>query len=374
MAMEQDERPDSSPPADKPRSGHRYRSTFWAIVLVGVGAVWLLSNFDIITADHLSMLAVLWPILLVGIGVDLLIGRRSPAIGGLVGVVTVGLIIIFMLLGPGLGWAGDTDLKTQTFSTPVGQATSATVALDLSSYSATVHALQSSASPERPLVTAKVTYQGSVDFKSTGDVEKAVTLGSTGGWRWWHWFDRSDATPWDIGLDPGLPLSLKVTTSSGSGLLDLSELRLADLQVAVSSGSTQVTLPPQAAQAYETELHVSSGDLEVQAPDGARVDMSASLSSGDLRVTLGAQSDVNVSFTGSSGGFTLELPAGQDFRVEVRHVSSGDVKLPSGLIQVVEGDDEEGTWKTQGYGAASHKVDVIIENLSSGDVTIRHEG
>jgi hypothetical protein len=44
------------------------------------------------------------------------------------------------------------------------------------------------------------------------------------------------------------------------------------------------------------------------------------------------------------------------------------------LIKVAEGDGDEGTWETQGYAAAAHKVDVIIEGMSSGNVTIRQEG
>jgi hypothetical protein len=104
--------------------------------------------------------------------------------------------------------------------------------------------------------------------------------------------------------------------------------------------------------------------------DGAQVDMSVDMSSGDVRVALGKESDTSVTFDGSSGEFTLELTTGQAFRIEVRDVSSGDVKLPAGLTQVTKGHDEEGTWETQGYAAASHKVIVIIENMSSGSVTV----
>ncbi len=286
--------------------------------------------------------------------------------------VTVGLIILFMFLGPSFGWTGDTDLKTETFSTPVGQATSARVTLDLSRYSATVHALDPSASPDRPLLVATATYTGSVDLQTTGDAEKTLVLESQGSW--WHWLDSTGDIPWDIGLDPGIPLTLTVKTSSGSGSLDLSSLQLAGLEVDASAGNTRVTLPASTGESYPVALEASSGKIEVQAADGARVDMSIDMSSGETRVTLGKDSDVSVRFNGSSGGFTLDLPAGQDFRVEVQDISSGNVKLPSGLIQVAKGDGDEGTWETQGYATAAHRVDVVIEDMSSGNVTIRNGG
>ena len=70
-----------------------------------------------------------------------------------------------------------------------------------------------------------------------------------------------------------------------------------------------------------------------------------------------------------------ELATGQAFRVEVKKVSSGDVKLPSGLVRVEEGDDDdEGIWETAGYADAPHQVLLIIEKLSSGSVDIDFGG
>ncbi len=368
--MEQGQEPESRPTGQEPSRGHRYRSFFWAIVLIGVGVVWLLFNLDVISPANLGMLSLVWPILVVGFGVDLLVGRRSLKLGALVGVVTVGLIIVFMLLGPAFGWVGDTDLKTQTFSTPVGQATGAQVTVSTSGYSAKVHALQSSFEPERPLMTASVSYRGSVEFESSGELEKTVSIKASGQRWWWHWLDVVDAEPWDIGLDPGLPLSLNVESASGSSNLDLSGLRLTDLGVNVSSGSVEVLLPALSAYRYKSALHLSSGEMKVRVPDRARIDMSIGMSSGDVRVALGQDSDVTLSFEGSSGEFTLDLAAGQAFQVEVREVSSGGVDLPSGLVQVTKGDGKEGTWETQGYAAASHKVRLIIEHVSSGSVNI----
>lgn len=369
--MQDEDRPDSIPTADKPRGRPRYRSAFWGVVLVGIGAILLLANFDIVSGKSLAVLALVWPILIVGIGFDLLFGRRSWALGGLVGVVTVGLIIVLMLLGPGFGWVGDTDLKVEKLSVPVGQATSASVALDSSRYGAKVYALEASSVSDRPLLDATVRYHGSLRFESSGDPEKSVSIAVKDRHWWWFWRDLDDAEPWSIGLDPSLPLNLSIQHSSGSSDLDLSGLRVSDVEVRVSSGSARVNLPALSGQKYPVRLKLSSGDLQAEAAAGAWTDMKVDISSGDARVTLGDDSDVNVTFNGSSGGFTLVLPAGQALRVEVREVSSGGVELPSGLVVVEKGDGEEGVWETQGYSAAAHKVLLTVEHMSSGKVRVR---
>ena len=159
-------------------------------------------------------------------------------------------------------------------------------------------------------------------------------------------------TPWDIGLDRGVPLNFVVRASSGSSTLDLTGLQTdAGWSVDASSGDSRVVLP--AADQSERlppglQLQSSSGRMEVQAPDKAGFTMSVEMSSGDTRVTLGMDSAADVRFRGSSGQFLLAVRPGQAFRVEVQHVSSGDVTLPDGLHPQVSGEGKEGVWQTSG--------------------------
>jgi hypothetical protein len=279
-----------------------------------------------------------------------------------------------MAVGPAAGWIHKAELHTDTFGEAVGVAATAQVSVGTSGYSANVHALPSSTTPERPLVSADVTYRGVVEFQSSGETEKTITIESKGEHWWWYLLDLGSVPPWDIGLDPVVPVNLSVDTSSGSDDLDLSGVQLTGLDLSMSSGDVKVALPAFLDRAYSAALQVSSGDMDIEVAGGARIDLSLDMSSGDVRVALGADSDVAVRFNGSSGEFTLDLAPGQAFRVEVQSVSSGDVKMPSGLVQVAQGDDEEGTWETQGYAEAPYKVLVIIEHMSSGDVNIDQGG
>ncbi|HMK15858.1 MAG TPA: DUF5668 domain-containing protein, partial [Methanomicrobiales archaeon] len=126
------ERAMEQPGASEPRRRYRYRSLFWPLVLIGAGVVWLLYSLDAISSANVAVLGLVWPVFVIGIGVDLLLGHRSPAAGAIVGVVTVGVVIVLMLVGPSLGWVGTAVLTTETFTTPVGEATQARIEIGLS--------------------------------------------------------------------------------------------------------------------------------------------------------------------------------------------------------------------------------------------------
>jgi len=367
------------PPAPQPgpqrRRRYRYRSLFWPLIVIGTGVVWLLYSLDVFSASNLAVLGLVWPVLVIGIGVDLLFGHRSPMAGAAVGVITLAVIIVLMAVGPGLGWVGDTELKTETFSTPVGTATEARVELGLSGYTAAIHALpEGSADPQ--LVTATITHRGTISFAAEGTTEKTVTLRSSNGWQWWQRIGDDTATPWDIGLAKGVRLELIVLASSGSNTVDLTGLLLSRVEIDASSGDSQVVLPagdPLSATMPDIDLQSSSGRMEVQAPAGSVFTMALDMSSGDARMTLGKDSTADIRFRGSSGQFVLTVANGQGLRVEVRKTSSGDVKLPDGLTRV-SGSGDEGVWQTPGYDSAAYGVNLIVESMSSGTVKVQVEG
>jgi hypothetical protein len=363
-------------PGRRPRRRYRYRSVFWPLVLIGAGVIWLLYAFGAFSSSNLAVVGLVWPVFVIGIGVDLLLGHRSIIAGAVVGVVTLGVVISLMAVGPGLGWVGGTELKTETFSTPVGEAAQAQVELGLSGYSTSVHALLEASGVERPLISAKVTHRGSVTFKAEGATEKNVQLRSDSGWQWWQRIGNDTETPWDIGLARGVPLNITVLASSGSSTIDLTGLRVRRLEVDASSGDSQVVLPSDdagSATLPQFDLQSSSGRMEVRAPDGSAFMMNVQMSSGDTQVKLGKDATADVRFRGSSGQFVLTVPAGQAVRVEVRQISSGDVKLP-GTLERVSGSGDEGVWETSGYQTAGNGVDLLIESMSSGTVRVEVEG
>jgi hypothetical protein len=359
-----------------PRRRYRYRSLFWPLVLIGAGVIWLLYNLGVLSASNLAVLGLVWPVFVIGIGVDLILGHRSPVAGLGVAAVTLAIVIVLMAVGPGLGWVGSTALKTETFSTPVGEATQAQIELGLSGYTTSIHALPQATGADRQLLSATLTHRGTIDFTVDGTTKKTVALSSASGWQWWQRIGNDTEHAWDIGLAPGVPLSIIVNASSGSNTMDLTGLQVQRLEVDASSGDSQVVLPvgdQSSATPPDIELQSSSGRMEVDAPERSALAMNIGMSSGDTRVSIGKDSAVDIRFRGSSGQFVLTLAAGQAFKVEVRQVSSGDVKLPDGLTRV-SGTGQEGVWQTPGYESASTRVNLVIESMSSGTVKVQTGG
>lgn len=355
------------------RRRYRYRSLFWPLVLIGAGVIWLLYSLGALSASNLAVVGLVWPVFVIGVGVDLLLGHRSMLAGAAIAVVTLAIVIVLMAIGPGLGWVGSTTLKTETFSTPVGQATQAQIELGLSGYTTTVHALPQAAGADRQLFSATVTHRGTVAFTAEGTTTKTVNLRPTEGWQWWQRIGSDTKNPWDIGLAPGVPLSLIVLASSGSSTIDLTGLQLQKLELDASSGDSQVVLPPAdqlSATRADVELQSSSGRMEVHAPAGSGFATNIGMSSGDTRLTIGKDSTADIRFRGSSGQFVLTVASGQALRVEVRQVSSGDVHLPDGLTRL-SGTGREGVWQTAGYESAANRVDLIVESMSSGTVKVQ---
>ena len=54
--------------------------SFWPFFLIGLGLIWLLREINVLSAEHISVLFRLWPLILIAIGVGLLVGHRSPNI------------------------------------------------------------------------------------------------------------------------------------------------------------------------------------------------------------------------------------------------------------------------------------------------------
>lgn len=370
---------------DKPlesRGEHRrYRSFFWPIVLIGVGVIWLLYNMGTVTEESFAVLVRLWPLLLVLIGLDVLFGRNSPAIGALIGLGAVVLIVFLMIVGPSQGWAGDgkvtifgqpidfgeVEVKTASVSEAIGNATSAEVTLDLSMWRTTIEALPSGSDN---LIEADVAYTGNLIFDVHGDRHKSITLDTDAVHVGVVMFD-TERHRWDIGLSPDVPLDLAIDVGSGSATVDLRGLNLKGLSFNGGSGSVELFLP-EAEDTYRVDLDMGSGGITVEIADGASVEIVVSSGSGPLTINAGDGADVELRVEdGGSGSLTVNTPGDAGVRVEVNDSGSGGVHVPSGFEQVEEGEDDEGIWESRNFDDAPNHVVIVIDDMGSGSVNVR---
>jgi hypothetical protein len=139
-------------------SVRHYRSFFWPLVLILIGVFALLVNSGVISSDRLSLLADLWPVILIVIGLELLSRRALPGQSGDVAAVLIVLLaaggaVAYVALAPNPG-------TTNTFDSTgaAGNLNQASLELDAGAANITVAANSALGSD---LYRAHITYSGS---------------------------------------------------------------------------------------------------------------------------------------------------------------------------------------------------------------------
>jgi hypothetical protein len=352
------------------KQGYQYRSLFWPILLIGVGVVWLLGNMGYIPTPSLRMLLRLWPLILIVIGLDIIFGRRSPVIGGLIGLGAVGLVIALLLLTPNLGLETGGELKTLTFSEPLGSATSARITLDLERYPTTVEALSAS----DMLIDAELDTLTDVRFSARGAGEKTISIEPIANTSFdIDWIDLVGADArWEIGLSPEVPIDLSVDVGSGSATIDLMYLEIKELGIDGGSGSTELILPESSSQ-YTASIDGGSGSFDIEFESGAEALAMMSVGSGSFDVVIGSSADVEARIDGGSGSITIDVPGDVGVRVVIRARGSGSVSVPSSywlVDDMGDNDRDTGIWETEGFSSAPHRVEITFDP-GSGSFTLR---
>lgn len=386
-------------------SEHRgYRSLFWPVLFIGAGAIWLLTNLNIIPGVSLGLLLRLWPLLLIIIGLDILFGRSSPVVGVLIGLGAIALIIALVFVAPSQGWDTEwrwwqpgrwfsdletLDVQTERFSSAIDDATSADVTLDLSLWETTVDALPTGS---ENLIEADIAYVGEPVFDVRGDENRSITVGVRDVRIGPNISFETDEDSWDISLSPDVPIDLTVNASLGRNTLDLRDLQLSALRVDGSLGETELLLP-ETSEPYEVDLTVSAGGVSVDIPDGANVRMVADGGLGALEVTVGENAIVELEVEMSAGSFSLDVgdgaqvdltipesglggvsvdaPDGAGVRLEVHESGLGSVQVPSDFEQLEGADGRNGVWESPNFDDAESRIVIVVDQMGAGSVVVR---
>lgn len=324
---------------------HHHRSFFWPTVLIGVGLIWLLVNLGVIAPFNVGTIVQLWPLLLIVLGLDILLGHRYAWIGSLMGLTLVAGVVAFLILAPRTGVVSDNNMTTETFSEPVGSATSVNYNFETASEPVDIYALNDS----KNLIDANLTHYGTIGFVVNGTTSKSIHLyenNNSSSWLNWNW--SLDQLKWNIGLNPDVPASILLDGGSGSINADLSGLQLDSLTANLGSGSSSFTLP-KSDKPLTASLDSGSGSVNVSLPE-------------NTSLTLRLQS--------GSGSVNISLPQETAVQVEVRNSGSGSLHLSSSLKQI-SGDGETGIWETEGYENAQVKILIQILDQGSGSISIQ---
>jgi hypothetical protein len=316
----------------------RVRRSFinWGIFLICLGAVPLAVQLNVMDRGTAGELVRLWPLIIVGIGLGLIL-RFTPleALGGIVVAGTFGLLFGVLFAGgfpggfvgcPGGSASGPTTTRDGSFSG------SANVSLELSCADVAI-----TRSPEDAWSVAVIANQTPTIDSSSGSLNlRSAANGAP--------FMGNGRENWQISLGGGstLPLSASLTLNASKA------------NIALGSGP------------------FSSVSATFNASD-ARLDLDgASAGSGDLAYTLGP---LNLTYNASSG--TLILPAAMEGDITLNASSLKVCMPPEAAIRITYHETLSSqnfasaglvrngeTWQTPNYTSGFPSLD-ISANVSS---------
>jgi hypothetical protein len=207
---------------------HRRGNLFWGSILIVLAGLLLLKQLGVLVGD---IFGYFWPLLIIAFGVWLIFGffaRNKPVEG-------------------------------EKVSIPLEGATSAYIKLDHGAGRLTMH----SGAESSEIVNG--TFGNGLSYKSrveAGRMEVKLRT-SQHAWAWWP----GESLDWDIRLNHDIPLSLKIDSGASASTLDLSDLKVTELDINTGASSTVLTLPANSGNTH-VDIDTGASSLKVSIPSG----------------------------------------------------------------------------------------------------------
>lgn len=256
-------------------------SFLWPVLLILAGLFFLAQNLGWIQMDAWTAVTTFWPLVLVAIGLDLILGRANPWLSALV----TGAVVAAVVGAVALGWLGGfgpgpAAAAAHTVSVPLEGAERAVVRLD---FDVGRLSLEAAGPGTANLLEGRIRSQRSPDLRTSRAGDRIEVSLDSGGLRGPFFFGRGGREEWDIFLSPDLPLELHLKTDVSESDLDLSGLRVVRLELDMDVGNGDLVLPA-AIDQTEARIKVDVANLDVVVPPGvaARIEATSDLASVDV--------------------------------------------------------------------------------------------
>ena len=316
----------------------------WGVFFIVLGAVPLAVQAGMLDPEVVRRAWELWPLILIGIGLGLLLARTRLAIlGSLVVAVTLGLMG-GALIADGVGSAGGFTScgfgggqGGEAFQTQTG-GFGGDAAVRLEMDCGEVNAVAA----DGPGWSVAGTSDGgrAPDVVDSGNQLVVRAPGRSG-------VDlAADPWRWQVTLPRAMPVAVELSVNAGSGTLDLAGMTVPSLDVSVNAGDATVDMAS-VVGARQVLGSVNAGSLAITlpAPSGS----------------LGGNLSVNV------GSLELCAPSGVAlrFRMGDQPISSNNFD-DRGLVRLGT------TWTTPGFAEASSQIELSL-SVNLGSITLDPE-
>lgn len=311
----------------------------WGVFFVIVGAIPLAVDQGWISRGVIDGSWRLWPLILVGLGIGILL-RRTPAdfLGGLIVAVTIGYITGgFLTVGPSFAINCSGSGTPSSFATTQGSfSDGAQVELHLGCGTLDV---TTGSGTGWTLVTGNTSgVAASIDQGSDHLIVRSGSRDSA------SWLGNPGRDDWRATLPTDPRLGLEVEVDAGDATVDLPSAKLDGLSLSVNAGSATVDL-----------LSTSIGSL------------SASVNAGSADIMLPATSNMSGSLSVNAGSANICSAAGVGLRITSSEALASTNFGSMGLVQ------NGNTWQSPGYDNAVYRIDLSV-SVNLGSVTLNPAG
>jgi hypothetical protein len=253
-----------------------------ATFFIGLGIIFLLANLGYLNVSVWQLVFTLWPIFLIAIGFDILIGKRSIW-ASIAGVILVLVILFGALWLYGVGIETGQIPAGENINQQLDGAVQADVFVEAGAGELLFNGMESAELLIRGTIPAEVDQRitssymvkngrGVYRLRQTGE-SFMVPIGMTGKWTW------------DLEINQEIPMGLDVSLGAGDLEANLSELNLDSLSVNLGIGSGIVTLPGGAS--FDATVEGAIGQLAILVPNGVGVRVIANTGLATLHVPDG---------------------------------------------------------------------------------------
>ena len=351
--------------ADGPSAG-RDAPRLAAYVLILAGAAWLLAATGFIPDRFVRAGAVLWPLVAVGLGLDVWGIRRPPAGIPYSLIALAAITIVGLFFGPAPERVVD---PARGFVEPLESANRAEIVIDSDMTSLLVRG----GAPEGVLAEGTPFGAARLEIDAAGRAVRRLAVGADGPDGGRGGAAGTVAADAEVRLTDRIPLELEVRGGGRATTLDLSGLSLASVGFAGAAGPSSITLGGVGPERFDATIAGGRGPLDVTIPAGTRLNLRLEPGQGGAAVSVGEQTDATIVLRGGDGPVALALPEEARVRVVVEDATGGIVTVPDRLrkvASVAEGEDAD-IYQTPGFREVVPVLDIRVEEAGEGPIAIR---
>ena len=266
--------------------GRRLGSIFLPLILIGLGALLLLQNAGLIQVSIWDVVGRLWPLIPVLVGIELLIGQRSPRAAVVVMLLVVicavpAIMLVAVDSDRSGGWSVNitSDHSPSEFASlrprieeQLADVERAEVQLRFGVGELRLASLPASS----PLLVAGDLTPGSGREAPTWEVGRVgngehAEIEIVSGSGTFDFNRENGGEHWDLQLSPEIPIEMEVQAGASQVELDLTRLRVPELQVELGAAQLHLRLPAQGHTSATVEAGAADITIDIPADTPARI-------------------------------------------------------------------------------------------------------